>query len=67
MSYRGQPTSSLSISQSFFLTILDSYMLCLSHEELMQRAKWDGAAGTSRQQLLNAIIGPSVWLERTET
>jgi len=35
------------------------YLMCLNKDELYQRACWDGAAGTSRRQLLESLQGKS--------
>ncbi|BGP45859.1 hypothetical protein JCM10450v2_001694 [Rhodotorula kratochvilovae] len=47
------------------LHFLSSLVMCLSAEDLRARAEWDGAAGTSRQQLLVQLqdfISPTVML-----
>lgn len=44
---------------------LSGYMMCLDREELFERAKWDGAAGSSRRLLLESLqehISPNVML-----
>ncbi|KAF9112035.1 hypothetical protein BGX27_004054 [Mortierella sp. AM989] len=51
---------------------LTSYMMSSSPEDLRQRAEWDGASGSSRQNLLSALqkyISPSVMVpeNRLET
>ncbi|EJT52339.1 negative regulation of gluconeogenesis-related protein [Trichosporon asahii var. asahii CBS 8904] len=44
---------------------LSGFMMCLDQDELYERAKWDGAAGTSRRLLLERLqehISPKVML-----
>ncbi|WVQ93433.1 hypothetical protein IAU59_000504 [Kwoniella sp. CBS 9459] len=45
------------------LHTLSSFMMCTDKEDLYERAMWDGAAGTSRRQLLEhlqAYISPQI-------
>lgn len=35
-------------------------MMCLDRDDLYERAKWDGAAGISRRQLLERLQGQYV-------
>lgn len=42
---------------------VDSYMMCSINDDLYERAKWDGAAGISRRQLLERLqedISPTI-------
>ncbi|KAL5490152.1 hypothetical protein ACEPAI_4985 [Sanghuangporus weigelae] len=47
------------------LHTLSSLIMCSNAEDLRQRAKWDGAAGTSRRTLLSSLqrfISPSIMM-----
>ncbi|KAL1406407.1 hypothetical protein Q8F55_008106 [Vanrija albida] len=52
-----------SATDSDALHDLSGYMMCLDRDDLYQRAKWDGAAGISRRQLLERLqehISPNI-------
>lgn len=37
----------------------DRFMMCVDRDDLFERAQWDGAAGSSRQRLLEGLQGAS--------
>jgi hypothetical protein len=47
------------------LYLTGRYMMCLDKEDLYERAVWDGAAGTSRRQLLERLQGESPFVTYT--
>jgi WD40 repeat protein len=47
--------------------LINRYMMCLNKEDLYERAVWDGAAGTSRRQLLEKLQGVSSVSSRDAT
>lgn len=40
----------------------NSYMLCVTRNDLYERASWDGAEGRSRQIALDRISGSAAYL-----